>query len=90
MFRFLNNRFKNHKIQFHLNQKAYFSKDIFKRPVSESDVNHEKFRRKFLDVEKEKWVVDNNNKESGRELFYPKYGNSFWDPTINDVNSKKK
>jgi len=67
-----------------------FSKDIFKRPVSLSDVDYETYRKKFLDVEKEKWVIDEKLKNSGKELFYPKYGNSFWDPTIHDVKSKKK
>ena len=67
-----------------------FSKDIFKRPVSKSDMDYEEYRKKFLDVENEKWVIDEKLKNSGKELFYPKHGNSFWDPTINDVKSKKK
>ena len=66
-----------------------FSKDLFKRPVSQSDIDYNKYRKKFLDVENKKWVVDEKSKNSGRELFYPKYGNSFWDPTLYDVNKKK-
>jgi hypothetical protein len=87
---FFTNPLKNNQIRFSLNQKAHFSKDIFKRPVSESDVDHEKFRRKFLDIENKEWVVDDKNKNSGKVLYYPKYGNSFWDPGLYKNVDKKK
>ena len=53
-------------------QDSYFSK----RDITSSDMNSEEYRKKFLDVEDQLWCSDEN---TGKKLFKPKNGNSFYD-----------
>ena len=64
----------------------------FKREVVESDFEPVKWQKNKYDCEDEKWYSEQlssneNYKDKivheeghGKNMFFPKYGNSFWDP----------
>lgn len=48
-----------------------------KRDIEPVDLDPKEFKRKFVDVEDKLWCSDKNN---GKKIYYPKYGNSFYEP----------
>lgn len=74
---------------FRLSNVKYFSTEYgFKREIVASDFITKKDKKKSTDGNnnsKKKKKINNN--EGGKELFWPKYGNSFYDP---HSYSKKK
>ena len=57
---------------------------VFKRPVVPSDFEKPKFSESKYDCENEKWTT------TGKEMFKPKYGNSYYEYTNEDVLKEKK
>tara|TARA_B110000008_G_C16946732_1_gene554747 strand:- start:1437 stop:1682 length:246 start_codon:yes stop_codon:yes gene_type:complete len=58
---------------------------IFKRPVVPSDFEKPTFSESTYDCENEKWTDT-----AGKEMFKPKYGNSYYEYSNEEVFEEKK